>query len=280
MLVDRGLVAEVERSFGTELTFVRRLLAVGRDAIRAGHAIATRGDESHRLALGFLSRATSALHAVETLFSIGLETDATSVMRTIAELVIDFEWIWSKDRTARIRLFAEYINVTNQKRLASRLGQGLNDADRQTLQKMIAETKSFLPSGVDTPEKYLEWCKAEYERVRGQYDERKSWAGVTIARRARECDLKDLYELQFTLGSEATHSGAATLTGQYLVNGGAVQVADGPSMPTSPFVLVLVAQAYGQLLERVVGYLELPGINVQSLINEFLAAFPAGKNAV
>jgi hypothetical protein len=189
---------------------VWRLHALGRQAIDDGHAVATRGGVSHRLALSMLSRGTTALYSVELLFSAGLETDAMSALRIIAELLIDYEWIWKTDRDDRIRLFVEHIMIINRRRLIHWVnppGQPVNIA---LAEKRFAQIDpAQRPPGVETAEKYMQWIEAEYQRVRTSYDERKSWAGISTRRRAQEVGLAETYDLQFTLGSEATHSGAA-----------------------------------------------------------------------
>jgi hypothetical protein len=65
MMIARDVTLEIERRFGTQLAYFWRLHELGRRAIDDGQTVATTGDVSHRLAISMLSRATSALHAVE-----------------------------------------------------------------------------------------------------------------------------------------------------------------------------------------------------------------------
>lgn len=231
---------------------------------------------SSRLAISMLSRGTTALHSVELLFSAGLETDAMSALRIIAELVIDFEWIWAADRDDRIRLFVEHIMIINRRKLVRWVNPPGQPVNMTLAEKLFAQLdEAHRPPGIDTAEKYLQWIEDEYQRVRGNYDEYRSWAGISTYRRARDVGMADTYDLQFALGSEATHSGAATLTGHYVIEDGVVSMVHGPMVPASAWVLALASQAYGHLAEAAathLGFVDLRA-RLQGLGGEFLMTF-------
>jgi hypothetical protein len=252
MMIAKEVTAAIEETFELPLTYLRRLHALGRQAIHDAHARASSGDISDRLALAMLSRATSALHSVELLFTAGLETDAMGALRIISELLIDFQWIWKEQRDSRIRLFVEHIMIINQRKLVNLISPAGQQMNQALAEKLFAQIDvAHRPNGVDSAEKYMQWLESEYQRVRDNYDEFKSWAGISIRKRAQQTNLLETYDLQFVLGSEAAHSGAATLTGQYRLEGGVASVTSDPTVPTSPWVLGLAAQVYGHLLEVV-----------------------------
>ncbi|HEX3474271.1 MAG TPA: DUF5677 domain-containing protein [Kofleriaceae bacterium] len=276
MMVAKEVALEIERRFEKQVAYVWRLHELGRRAIEDGHAVATTGDVSHRLALSMLSRGTSALHSVELLFCGGLETDAMSALRIIAELLIDYEWIWKEDREARIKLFVEHIMIINQRKLVRWINPPGQPVNTNLADKLFAQIDpAHRPHGIDTAEKYMQWIEAEYQRVRGNYDEFKSWAGISIRKRAQQTGLMDTYDLPFALGSEATHSGAATLTGHYRIEDGTVSMVYGPTVPTSAWVLALASQVYGHLLEVVADHLGFAALRSElgALGGEFLAVF-------
>jgi hypothetical protein len=278
MLVVKEISAEIEQRFATALDHVRRLHTVGRQAIDTGRPIAAAGDESHKLALFMLARATSALHAVEVLLVTGLETDAMASLRIIAELVIDYEWIWKQDRADRVRLFVEHINIINHRRLTRWVNLPKQPPNPAIVEKLFARIDPRkLPPSVTTADEYMQWQEAEYQRVKLNYHEKKSWAGISIYQRAKECNLSDLYELQFVLGSEAAHSGAATLTGFYSTENGTVSVLYGPTVPSNPWALAHAAIAYGMFLRAVTSFLGLADSHAaaDALSDEFPTTFYA-----
>lgn len=281
MLVVKEVVHEIEEKFKAPLDVIRQVHALGVRAVNEGHAVASTGDASHRLALFMLSRATTAFQSVELLWSAGLEVDATSAMRVIAELLVDFEWMWQKDRDDRIRLFVEYIMIVNQRKLVRWIkppGQPLNT---MLADKLFAQMdKDHLPAGVHTAEEYIQWIESEYERVRDNYDEYGSWAGISIRKRAIQANLQDVYDLHFALGSEATHSGPATLSAHYALEGGVVSTIYGPSVPSSAWILGLTASVYGHLIEVVAKYLNLTAVlaEARKLGGELLAAFATAED--
>jgi hypothetical protein len=180
------------------------------------------------------------------------------------------------DRETRIRRFIEHINIINHRKLVVSSmppGQPLDMASAEVIFGQL--DPRHRPPGVNSAADYLNWIESEYQRVAANYDERRSWAGISIARRAREVGLVATYDLQFVLGSEATHSGAATLTNHYAVTDGTVSILHGPQVPAHSFVLALAAQTYGHLLEVVARHLGMARVQAElgQLGNEYLTTF-------
>lgn len=117
MLIVPEIKTETERRWAPFFANVRATHTLGRELVAEGHAHASAGGVSERLALFFLARATVTLNAVELLFSAGLALDATATLRTLVELAIDLEFIWKEDTAKRIELYTEYIHVLGHRRL-------------------------------------------------------------------------------------------------------------------------------------------------------------------
>lgn len=207
MLILREVVAETQRRWAGSLSLVEKQLNAGAVVCEHAHRVANRFTHRERLALAFAGRAMHALHSVELLFSTGHPQDATSAMRTLAELYIDYRWINLTDVDARIKRFAEYIYVSGKRRETARqkvFGAPDPKAIDDIFQKL--DTKS-LPPGVRSGQDLLAWHEAEYQRVEQNYKKNKgSWSEKNIADRAKDIGEDDLYALVHRAGSEASHA--------------------------------------------------------------------------
>lgn len=105
------LSATIALRFGSSIALVRKVQSAIRFAISARPYKTRR----QKVCLAFLVRGLVATDSVLLLFSAGLETDARSITRTLAELWIDLAWILHTDQDARILLFLEYALVTIQR---------------------------------------------------------------------------------------------------------------------------------------------------------------------
>jgi len=117
VLVDSNIARETETRWKPFFDNATETLAVGRRLIEDAHAFMSTATTPRRLSLFFLARATQAFNAVEILFASGLSLDATSNLRTLMELAIDFHFLWDADMEARTRLYLEFIHVANRKKL-------------------------------------------------------------------------------------------------------------------------------------------------------------------
>jgi hypothetical protein len=237
--------AEVER-YAEQLAYVRKLQGVARSLATSRRFQLLR----EKICLTFLARATVASESVCVLFSSGLDADARSISRTIAELAIDLAWLLDRPGDERPLLFIEYIHVLNHRREASievlsRHAGHVPDAQR------AFDKSGAAGAGFRTPEEFAAFRKAEYERVKSRYQRKSQWNSADVASRAREVGLEVLYETVFRTGSDAVHSGPGTMTTLLReTDDGRSSIVIGPAPPEDNTTLVGTAWGFLFLVEK------------------------------
>jgi hypothetical protein len=223
-----------------------------------------------------MARGTTTLLSVESLFSLGLETDATASARTLAELLIDLCWIWKEETPQRVCLFVEYIYVINHRRddmiqrWATRYGTTPNK------EKAFEKVRTALPD-VASADEYLALQEADYQRVRQNYPKSSQWAPKDLRSRATEVGYEDVYDWVFRLGSEASHSGAATIASLANIAGMDLSIQYEPQVPRSNEPLMAAAICYIDLIEFGAACLEAhPPLGLAELKAQLSGAFQAG----
>src|SRR5262245_30799551 len=104
--------------FEKQLHYIDELIERARHVIESEQDSATvLRDKPMLLGLFMLARATRALRSTKLLFLEGEVDDATSVMRTIAELLIDFAYIVNDEiddieRAARAEQYENWTHVS------------------------------------------------------------------------------------------------------------------------------------------------------------------------
>jgi hypothetical protein len=268
MRIAEDVVLEIGRVYRLPLDHVARVHEAGKRVVADGHRAASSGAEKERMALFFLARATRSLHAVEVLFSAGLEGDAVAALRTLVELTIDFDWIWSQDTDARLRLYVEFVHVINERKLAAseRIFGPVDAAREEAAFQAIAP---YAPAGVTSGAQMRLWRQAEYQRVAPNYPNRASWCPRNIRERATDVQLDHLYDLVHRWGSEQSHSGPGTLVDLYELEDQSIQVLCEPTVPSTVAVLGLLTPIYLHLAERARQRMGLaPSEELQTLDNE------------
>ncbi len=169
---------------------------LGRDVIGAFLAKHKEPLEGH--AVVFLARATTALQGVEVLASAGLNADATSVSRTIMELLIDLRYILKEDTERRFQLFFGHENVRDWQEV-----------------KAIDRLHGKLP---DTTTEAMRKIEARYDQVKAWYPNPHQWSGKTLRQRAVESDGihgEHFYDLAYAEACSTSHSGPKGLRHAY-----------------------------------------------------------------
>jgi hypothetical protein len=261
MLVDPKVAGEVERRFAKPLPFLRGLHEVGRTILRdEGPKENSRG-HLERLALLFLSRGVRAVNAVEVLFCVGLDDGAASCLRTLAELTIDFDWIWKADTENRARLFIDYATIISF-RTKQMMAQKYGGSSEASMEELIQQTPSnLLPQGVTTAEEFEKWREDQYQRIKDNYPDKNSWCSSierSIYRRANETNNAQIYDLAYRYGCDAVHSNAGTMTDLFSIRDGVASIATDPGIPKNPMSVGLTSLCFLQLASHAAKRLNLP----------------------
>lgn len=210
-------------------------------------------DKYHKIALLMLMRACQSLLSARLLFAAGLETDAMSVTRTIAELVIDFEWMTKKPgkTKARMDLYWEYSYMLAEKRdELTRLGFK-SDEEFEAHMRAFWEAMPAEVRPGNTYGEYRTEALADRDRVRGNYDKHGSWSSKaehpTIWKRAKNVGLeKRVYKLAYALGCEASHSNAGGISNTQ---------SPGQQLPVEPLTLLWGSECLLHLCGRVARFI-------------------------
>ena len=231
--------------YAQQLAYIRKLQDLARSLITSRPFRALR----EKICLTFLARATIASESVCVLFGGGLDGDARSISRTIAELAIDLAWILADPGDERILLFVEYIHVLNQRREASIEIIGNITGQTPDTQRAF-EASGAGGAGFRTPEEFAAFRKAEFERVKDRYKRKSQWNADNVGARAKDVGLEVLYETVFRAGSDAVHSGPATMTTLLReTDDGRLSIVTGPAPPEDSTTLVGTAWAFLFLVE-------------------------------
>jgi Family of unknown function (DUF5677) len=238
--------------YEAQLGFIRRLQGLARSVAASRPMKSLR----EKVCLTFLARATVSSESVCVLFASGLEPDARSVTRTIAELAIDLAWLVAKDDEERLDLFIEYVHVLNHRRLAS-IGTLSKHPGRPPDAERAFAVSGASAAGFSSVEEFTKFQEAEYERVKAKYPNKSRWNPDDLAKRSKEVGLEVLYETAYRMGCEAVHSGPATMTG-LLREGddGQTNIVLGPATPEDDTTLVGAAWGYLFLIEISVATLD------------------------
>lgn len=245
MLVDSDVARETEVRWKAFFDNATETLAVGRRLIDEAHALMNAATTPQRLALFFLARATQAFNAVEILFASGLSLDATSNLRTLMELAIDFHFLWHLDTEARTRLYLEFIHIANRKKLEAH-ERIFGPTDPAKADAAFAAIAAHAPPGVTDAASMRAYIDAEYQRLKPNYP-RFQWHQMGIADRAVQVQLDDLYDLVHRRGSEASHSNAAALAPFYEINGNVMSASADPQVPDEVVPLAMALLIYHAL---------------------------------
>ncbi len=201
-----------------------------------------------KVSLSFLARATVASESVCVLFAAGLEPDARSVTRTIAELAIDLRWLLVDPSDDRFLLFVDYMHIHNQRRVKS-----IEIVGRYTDKPPDATRAGAAGAGFASVDEFVPSGQAEYERVKDKFPNRARWTTEDLATRAKELGLEAVYETAFRMGSDAVHSSPATMTSIMRERpDGRVALVFGPAEPNDNVTLVGAAWSYLFLVEQCV----------------------------
>lgn len=245
VLVDHDVVRDTEARWKPFVDNAAETLAVGRRLIAEAHTLMNAATTPQRLSLFFLARATQAFNAVEILFSAGLPLDATSNLRTLLALAIDFHFLWHTDTDARTRLYLEFIHVANRKKLEAH-ERIFGPTDPKKEEAAFAAIAAHAPPGVTDATSMRAYIEAEYQRLKANYP-RHQWHQSGIRDRALQVQLDALYDLIHRRGSEASHSNAAALALFYTIAGNVMSVSADPETPDEVVPLAMALLIYHAL---------------------------------
>jgi hypothetical protein len=253
-------------------------LAVGRRLLAEAHALMNAATTPQRLSVFFLARATQAFNAVEILFAAGLPLDATSNLRTLIELAIDFHFLWHTDTDARTRLYIEYIHVANRKKLEAH-ERIFGPTDPQKEEAAFVAIAAHAPPGVTDAASMRAYIEAEYQRIKPNYP-RLQWHQSNIRDRAVEVQLDHFYDLIHRRGSEASHSNAAALAPFYTIAGNVLSVSADPETPDEVLPLamaLLIYQAFAWQICAKIGRGDVPELDALTADVNFAIANLASR---
>ncbi len=206
-------------------------------ANRVAEQAARQGTEVAGLAAFFIARSSQALQSVRLLEAAGFNGDAMSVLRTIAELEIDFAYITKEETSERIRLFTTFEHMTRAK-LAKGIALLYADdggVDERAMAAVIARRDA---AAVDHPNEF------------------RGWSGVSLRDRARAVDREKIYALVHVDCCGASHSGPETLRYASHDDGDRLIPRLAPDKPDGKAVHLGAALLLG-LLERVINHCSL-----------------------
>jgi hypothetical protein len=238
-------------AFSEQLSFIRRSQDVARSLVSSCSTMSPR----NAIILSFLARSTIASESVCVLFEAGLQPDAQSVARTIAELAIDLRWILDVPGNERIVQFAEYIHVINRRRENSIGVLGKVSGHEPDRERAFGPASDTMAEAFGAAEAFDAFKKAEYERVKDNYP-KMGWTEPNLAARAKKLGLEPLYESTYRMGCETVHSGPATISGIMQQDAeGRVSFRFNPGPPEDDRALVIAAWPFLSMIELCIGAL-------------------------
>lgn len=228
--------------FSQQLDFLRRTVVLARSIGSSVSRASPRG----LMALAVLGRSTIALESVCVLFEAGLELDARTVSRTIAELAIDLHWMLKVPGDERIVQYAEFSVLISHRREAS---ISILEGPEPRLHGSNSAKALAAASAGQTLEEFDATRQAEFERVKGNYRNEISWTPTNLRDRAKAVDLEVIYETVYRTGCDSAHSGPATFE-TIMKEGpeGGYEITDGSSVPKSDLALFGAEWAFLEVL--------------------------------
>lgn len=254
----------IENTFRKPCEYVDRLVTDARKLVASEERAAIASDSKvQMLGLYMLARATGSLRSCKLLFCAGEENDAASVMRTIAELLIDYQFIVADPATSeeQAKLYDEWVYVANWNRY-------------QSLKKVPQLAWATTP--LDSDEQRL---KDEYDAAIARYPNPKQWSKHDLAFRAQKGSCAPIYELAYRYGCDSSHSSPNTL--QDVFNPVTRSLVVDPLIPDSAYVLFLAVYAFRWIVSTVSDQLRVPGrAEVDDIAKELAAVFGHAKGDV
>lgn len=209
------------KRFKRGLDRIDQLLVDGEEFLHDKHVEAMRADGLKSLTLFMLARAAMALRSVKKLTISGHDTDATSVLRTLAELLIDLKYLRT-DAANLVKLYTEYTDVANYRRYTQ-----------------LAKFPIFVSK---TPPALIAKLKRKHDKVIANYPKPTQWTPKSLEERAKLGQGAIMYELAYRMGCSATHSGPGTLQDNFSDKLG--RLTGTPQPVESGFVLFNAAWAF------------------------------------
>ncbi len=241
-----------EQDLGLEVSqgiaYIRKLQELARSLAHSRPMKALR----EKVSLNFLARATMAAESVCVLLSAGLEPDARSITRTLAELSIDLRWLLAEQTDERFQLFVDYMHVLTQRRTKSMATLG-RYSDRPADVQAAFVASGAAGAGFANVDEFVAFGQAEFERVKSKFPNKSRWTPEDLATRAKALGLEALYESAYRMGSDAVHSSPATMTSVIRETpDGRVALLFGPAEPIDNSTLAGAAWSYLFLVEQCV----------------------------